>query len=424
VSLWSGPWWTKQWGDMTHAEQYSTSEPCAPALVGKKSRKRAVSVVVAAGVMGLTGSLLSSTRPASADQISSEKAQAAAIAAKIQATQGQIQALTGQVQAADYRLSQLEAQIAANQAEVTKDQAEVTKDQSQLRAQAISDYTSSGTSNQITQMFSGSPNTSDVRAEYSSIATGNVTTTIDKLHTAQVQLETTQGALKQQQSQAQTTKDSLSSAESQANALVAQDSQTLSSVNASISTLVKQQEDAQAAAAKAAQVAAFNQRVAAAQKAQAAAVASSSSSSSSSGGTSAGDGGGSVTLTAAANPPPVPSGAAGAIQAAESQIGVPYVWGGESPGQGFDCSGLVQWSWARAGVSLPRTSGSQYAATTHISLADIQPGDLLFYGPGGSDHVAMYIGGGEMIEAPQTGSNVHITGVRTSYGFVGVGRVG
>jgi cell wall-associated NlpC family hydrolase len=115
---------------------------------------------------------------------------------------------------------------------------------------------------------------------------------------------------------------------------------------------------------------------------------------------------------------------AGAIQAAESQLGVPYVWGGETPGVGFDCSGLVQWSFAQAGISLPRTSGAQYGATTHIPLADIEPGDLLFYGADGSEHVAMYIGGGTMIEAPYTGAHVWETGVRTGDGFAGVGRVG
>ena len=129
-------------------------------------------------------------------------------------------------------------------------------------------------------------------------------------------------------------------------------------------------------------------------------------------------------MSAAADPPPVPPGATGAIEAARSQLGVPYVWGGETPGVGFDCSGLVQWAWAQAGVSLPRTSGAQFDATTQISLASIEPGDLLFYGPDGSDHVAMYVGGGMMIEAPETGQVVHITPVRTGGGFAGVGRVG
>ena len=138
---------------MTHAEQYSTSEPCAPVPAGKKHRRRVVSVAVLAVSLGITGTIFSAARPASADSIAGDKAQAAAISAKIQATQAQIQTLTDQVQSADFHLSQLGTEIAANQAEVAKDQAEVTKDQTQLRTQAIDDYTSSGTSNQITQMF-------------------------------------------------------------------------------------------------------------------------------------------------------------------------------------------------------------------------------------------------------------------------------
>ncbi len=407
---------------MTHAEQYSTSEPCTPAPTGKSSHRRVVFVAALAVALGITGTFISAVRPASADQIASDRAQAAAITARIAATQTQIQGLTDQVQSADYHLSQLGTEIAANQAEVTKDQAEVDKDQSQLRTQAIADYTSSGTTSQITQMFSGNPNTSDVRAEYSQIATGNVTTTIDRLHTAQTQLQATQSTLKQQQTQQVDTRNSLTSSEAQANALVAQDSQTLANVNADIKAQVlKQQQEAAAAAAAQAQ-SQFNARVAAAQRAATQTTVSSgggSGSSSSSGGAV-----GTTVSATAADPPPVPSGATGAIEAAESQRGVPYVWGGETPGVGFDCSGLVQWSWAQAGVSLPRTSGSQFAATTQISLADIEPGDLLFYGPDGSDHVAMYVGGGEMIEAPQTGSFVHITAVRTGDGFAGVGRVG
>jgi len=375
-------------------------------------------VLALAASIGVTSAVITTVRPAGADQLSDAKAEAAAVTAKLQAIQAQQSSLSGQVQSADYRLSQLQGQIAANQKQVDKDQAEVDKDQSQLRTQAISDYTSSGTSNTVTEMFSSDPNTSGIRSEYSSIATGNVTTTIDNLHTAQAQLQATQAALQQQQTSATNTRNQLQSSESQAAQLATQYQGTLTSVNSQIQTIVAQQQAAAAAAAAAAAQAAFNAKVAAAQKAQAAAqtVAQTTRGSSSSSASSAAS-------SLAANPPPVPAGVTGAIQAAESQLGVPYVWGGETPGVGFDCSGLVQWSYAQAGISLPRTSGAQYAATTHIPLADIQPGDLLFYGADGSEHVAMYIGGGTMIEAPYTGAQVWETGVRTGDGFAGVGRV-
>ena len=114
------------------------------------------------------------------------------------------------------------------------------------------------------------------------------------------------------------------------------------------------------------------------------------------------------------------------MQAAESQIGVPYVWGGESPkgsaSPGFDCSGLTAWSWGQVGVGLPHYSGAQMADSTPVPVSDLQPGDLLFYGPGGSEHVAMYVGGGQMIEAPYTGASVWLTGLRLGSGFVGAGR--
>ena len=124
--------------------------------------------------------------------------------------------------------------------------------------------------------------------------------------------------------------------------------------------------------------------------------------------------------------PPSAAGGAGALQAAESQEGVPYVWGAESPkgsaSPGFDCSGLTAWAWGQVGVGLPHYSGGQMSDSTPVPLSDLQPGDLLFYGPGGSEHVAMYVGPGTMIEAPETGQSVHLTGLRLGGGFVGAGR--
>lgn len=101
------------------------------------------------------------------------------------------------------------------------------------------------------------------------------------------------------------------------------------------------------------------------------------------------------------------SGAAGAaVQAAYSRLGLPYVWGAGGPSS-FDCSGLTSWAWARGGVSLPHSSGAQYSSLRHVSQADIQPGDLVFFGRP-VHHVGIYVGGGNMIHAPHTGDVVRI----------------
>ena len=187
--------------------------------------------------------------------------------------------------------------------------------------------------------------------------------------------------------------------------------------------MVQQQEQAEAAAA--AQAAAQRQAAAAA-AAQAAAAAAAASPAA---GSSSGSGSGNSTSLAGldqAAPPPTASGGAGAVQAAESQEGVPYVWGAESPkgsaDPGFDCSGLTAWSWGQAGVGLPHYSGAQMSDSTPVPISDLEPGDLLFYGPGGSQHVAMYVGPGTMIEAPYTGAVVWVTALRLGGDFVGAGR--
>jgi cell wall-associated NlpC family hydrolase len=122
-------------------------------------------------------------------------------------------------------------------------------------------------------------------------------------------------------------------------------------------------------------------------------------------------------------PPPGPSrGAAAAVRAAYSVLGVRYTYGGSSPSTGFDCSGLTMWAWHKGGVSLPHSSALQYTVVRHVARSDLQPGDLLFfYSP--IHHVAMYVGGGMMIEAPHTGSFVRKVPVYWQF-FVGAGRPG
>jgi cell wall-associated NlpC family hydrolase len=114
------------------------------------------------------------------------------------------------------------------------------------------------------------------------------------------------------------------------------------------------------------------------------------------------------------------------IKRAMSQMGVPYSWGGGtatgpstgidsgSGTVGFDCSGLIMYAFAGVGIRLPHYSGSQYNMGQKIPSAEMRRGDVIFYGPGGSQHVTLYLGQGQMLEAPYTGSSVKISPVRTS----------
>ncbi|MFB6845866.1 NlpC/P60 family protein [Streptomyces sp. NPDC056373] len=93
-----------------------------------------------------------------------------------------------------------------------------------------------------------------------------------------------------------------------------------------------------------------------------------------------------------------------AVAAARSALGKPYIWGANGP-SGFDCSGLMQWSYAQAGVSLPRTSQGQRYAGRQVPLSEARPGDLVLY-RGDASHVGMYMGDGQVIHAPYPGAPV------------------
>jgi len=116
-----------------------------------------------------------------------------------------------------------------------------------------------------------------------------------------------------------------------------------------------------------------------------------------------------------------------ALQAAESRSGLPYVWGAAGPNS-FDCSGLVQWSFAQAGVTMPRVAADQARTGPAVPVSQLQPGDLLFYhtdptAPGYISHVAIYLGNGWMIQAPEPGENVEIVPAGFGSEFAGAVRV-
>ena len=140
-----------------------------------------------------------------------------------------------------------------------------------------------------------------------------------------------------------------------------------------------------------------------------------------------------ATLAAAQLAAPIAAGAPSAlavtaINAAGTQIGKPYVYGGSGP-DSWDCSGLTQWAFVQAGVLLPRTAADQYAAVpTKVPLGSLEPGDLLFWATNASDpstihHVAIYLGGGQMLAAPHTGDVVRVQPVYLD-GYIGAVRIG
>jgi cell wall-associated NlpC family hydrolase len=111
---------------------------------------------------------------------------------------------------------------------------------------------------------------------------------------------------------------------------------------------------------------------------------------------------------------------AAVINIALAQQGKPYVWGGTGPDV-FDCSGLMQWAWAQLGVHIPRVASDQQAWSTPVPISQVQPGDLVFFG-NPAHHVGMYIGNGQMVDAPHTGAFVEVTSIWWNE-LAGFGRV-
>jgi peptidoglycan DL-endopeptidase CwlO len=381
---------------VTDVEDIST----APSGKRKRSWLRATGLAgVVVTALLCTG--LSSARPAGAATLASEEAQATAINNQLQADSQKVDALSQTYDGTLQTLQSVNASLAKTRTAIAVDKQQVGVDRKNLRHDAIVAYESDGDDTGLQNLFGGTGATAVVTNEYRAVASQNITGAVDNLNLAQGRLTSEQSRLETSQSEANAALTSASASRQAALATVAAQEQTLAQVKGQIATLVA----AQQAAEQAAQYAAFKKRVAATAPAH------------------------TPTVSSPGAPVPAPpvvaasGGAAEAVAAAETQIGVPYHWGGESPGVGFDCSGLTQWSWGRAGVSIPRTAQAQYNAIEHVSLAALEPGDLLFWGGGAGDitHVAMYVGGGQVIHAPETGELVRIQSIWNS-GLVGAGR--
>jgi peptidoglycan DL-endopeptidase CwlO len=354
--------------------------------------RRAAVAVLSVGPLALLATI-AAPEPGQAATVGSLQAQADRLQQQIQSTGAEISALGQRYDKAQDELTSIDEQITETKDKIATDQHHVAIDHLHLRSAAVAAYMSVGLGVANNPLFSGNQKAYAATEEYGQVATGNLDVAVATLHTAQVTLSAAQANLVVQQGSAQSALHAAAEARAQANQQQAALNADLGQVKGQLGVLVAQaQEEAQNAESSATQA---------------------------------------VLVDGATFPPPPSAGSAAgaAVQAAESQLGVPYVWGGTSPrgtpgdpSGGFDCSGLVMWAWGQAGVGLPHYSGSQFDDTAPVPVSDMEPGDILFYGPGGDEHEAMYVGGGEMIEAPETGEVVHITPIRLGDGFAGVRR--
>jgi cell wall-associated NlpC family hydrolase len=319
---------------------------------------------------------------ASADAVSNKQAQAQALSNQIDALGRREAALGEQYDAAVLAAQSTANKVTQQQAAVAAAQANAARAKGAIQADAINAYVHGGSLASIAIRNGGMSQVDGglLAGEYVNTLASTQSDNLDAFHsaaaTAQIASAQLQALQKQQTKAAANTnaaRNATASAQSQLES-------TLGQVKGELQTLVDQAQAAkQAAAAQAAQ--ALLARI-----------------------QTFGGGGGAGNFSA--TPVPVGAGASEAVAAAKSRLGLPYVWGAAGPGA-FDCSGLIMWAWGHAGVSLPHFSGAQYSSTAHISMSQLQPGDLVFPSNPG-DHVAMYVGGGMVIEAPHSGDVVHI----------------
>lgn len=353
--------------------------------------RRAFIATALTGV-GVATFTLATPMTALADPTSADvQAQADAERAKLADWQAQLDKASNDYYAA---LSEHDAAVSAMndaQARIDTAQAQLATDQAHLGTRATSMYKNGNSS--LLDMLLGSTSWSDLINTWDFLKSMNAADAA-AAEQAQASRDEAQSARDEYSRQERIAADKLAQAEAtkdQAEGIVQQYNSEIASLDSEVAKLVAD-EQAMAAAQAAAQAA----------LAAATPAANDGGNDGGNGGDNGGggsSGGGSDDYVYHGDA----SGVAAAIcAAAQSQLGVPYVWGGESPGRGLDCSGLTQYCYACAGISIPHYSYSQASTLNNIPLSQAQPGDILYCGY----HVAIYMGDGQYIHAPQTGDVV------------------
>lgn len=341
-------------------------------------------------------SAIGASGPVLADPIADKKAEAAALAARIDAANRRVDVLAERFNAAQLRVQQTDAQLAKLTADYAAADAAASKSQALLKAAAVNSYVRGGMST-VGSLLEQQPGQLAVANAYVRVAAGDQAEARDAARVARDDLKVRRAQLDATRQDATAALDAANKARSDAAKAVAAQQADLAKVKGELASLVAAEQQRQAEAIAARNRAAAASRAAATRTAVA-------------------------TASPLVSTAPAPSSRAGAAVAeAQRQLGKPYQWGAAGP-DSFDCSGLTMWAWAAAGVSLPHYTGAQYSATTHIPLSDLQPGDLVFFYSGLS-HVGLYVGNGMMIHAPHTGDVVRYASIYSEGSPIYAGRV-
>ena len=382
----------------------------------RRNRKILSGVVVA----GLLAVPLATGLPASAQSsVSDKRAEAAEVAAELTELDNRLMSLNAEAEAASYELSQAEEQVAEARERVEQTNAELEQRRAELRTFAVKAYQTGGEDPVLTAVLTTEADTAPAKQSYITVTTGNRSDLVDSLSAMRRQAEDETKALEQAQAEAEAITRRIAEKRDEVAAATEAQRAINERVQGELAVLVaeEQERQRQAAAAAAAEAARQAQAAAAQQQQQQAQTSQSTSQRSSSTQAPRAQAPTAPTAPTApstpapppSNPGPVRSGIQGAIDLAVSKAGnSTYVWGASGPNS-FDCSGLLVWAFGQVGISLPHYSGAQYNATTRISRSQVQAGDLVFWGAGGSEHVALAIGPNTLVHAFGSLKGVGIT---------------
>jgi cell wall-associated NlpC family hydrolase len=370
--------------------------------VDKRSWVIRWAAVLSATLVGTFGlSLVGPAPVAGAASISGDQAQISSLESEIATEGAKIEALSNQYDQAQGQEQAIAAQLAAAKAKLVATRAKEAASRSAMEQDAVQSFVNDSSATELTAIFESSTSNYIIRSAFLHSAVGSLSGAVASYQSEQRAVSAASDALKAQQAAMQAKLRQLSSDEAAAQALTNQENTQLANVKGNLQGLLAAAHAAEVAREQAAAAAEAAQLAAQAQQIQPAPASS-------------GGGGSSYSAPTLAPSASWSQQAQVAVQAAMSQVGKPYVWGGASPSVGFDCSGLVMWAWEQAGVDLPHYTVSQYDDTTHISEGQLQPGDIVFYNSpydGALGHEAMYIGGGQVVQAPTTGMDVMVTSI-------------